>query len=283
MEQNTKEWLDWRRQGIGASDAPAIMGISPYTTPYKLWLEKIGKEDVTDDEEKNYVLEKGKELEPLARDMYEHRMKVKASPKLVEYETYPFVRASLDGFYDDVVVEIKYVGKSVWRKGDIVPHHYPQLQHQILCTNASRADCVLYNDEVDDIKIVSVKPHLHYMQKQLLPKEIQFWESVKLRIPPPLSDKDTLVLDLTDSEVTELIRLWEQNKKKLDAFTKLDKELKEKITAKLPHPKVKLHNIGIYKIEKKGNVDYKAIPELLGVNLEPYRKPGSTYYKFDVR
>ena len=37
LQQNTPEWLEFRRLRIGASDAPVIMEVSPYTTPYTLW------------------------------------------------------------------------------------------------------------------------------------------------------------------------------------------------------------------------------------------------------
>ena len=33
LHQNTPEWHQWRRQGIGASDAPVIMGETPFKTP----------------------------------------------------------------------------------------------------------------------------------------------------------------------------------------------------------------------------------------------------------
>lgn len=41
--QNTQEWEKFRLQKIGASDAPIIMGVSPWKTPFQLWLEKQGK------------------------------------------------------------------------------------------------------------------------------------------------------------------------------------------------------------------------------------------------
>src|SRR5262245_28628649 len=31
-----------RRTGIGASEVPAILGLSPYATPAAVWLEKVG-------------------------------------------------------------------------------------------------------------------------------------------------------------------------------------------------------------------------------------------------
>ena len=43
FEQNTNEWLSWRREGIGASDAPVIMGHSPWQKESELLLLKTGR------------------------------------------------------------------------------------------------------------------------------------------------------------------------------------------------------------------------------------------------
>ena len=41
-KQNTPEWLEFRKNKIGASDIPIIMGLSPYSTPLQLWKRKLG-------------------------------------------------------------------------------------------------------------------------------------------------------------------------------------------------------------------------------------------------
>lgn len=45
------EWLDFRRTHVGGSDVAAIMGLSPWRTPYQVWAEKVGlvePEDIGD-------------------------------------------------------------------------------------------------------------------------------------------------------------------------------------------------------------------------------------------
>ena len=37
LQQNTPEWHRWRKQGLGASDAPVIMGDAAFKTPRTLW------------------------------------------------------------------------------------------------------------------------------------------------------------------------------------------------------------------------------------------------------
>lgn len=34
------EWLEWRREGIGATDIAGVAGISPWATPWSVWAEK---------------------------------------------------------------------------------------------------------------------------------------------------------------------------------------------------------------------------------------------------
>ena len=48
--ENREKWLAVRNQGIGGSDASVIMGLNPYKSAYRLWLENRGiaePEDLT--------------------------------------------------------------------------------------------------------------------------------------------------------------------------------------------------------------------------------------------
>ncbi len=36
------EWLAWRRGGIGASDVAAVLGLSPWSSPWSIWADKVG-------------------------------------------------------------------------------------------------------------------------------------------------------------------------------------------------------------------------------------------------
>ena len=56
LEQGTKEWLDWRKFGITATDAYTIMGHG-FETPFSLWEVKTGKRNAPDI---NNVLRGGK-------------------------------------------------------------------------------------------------------------------------------------------------------------------------------------------------------------------------------
>ena len=38
-----EDWLEWRKKGIGGSDASVVCGISRYKSPVELWLDKTGQ------------------------------------------------------------------------------------------------------------------------------------------------------------------------------------------------------------------------------------------------
>jgi len=61
-EMDRPEWLDLRRSGIGGSDVAAVLGISPWTSPYTLWLDKTGRTDGSD--QSSTRLRAGTFLEP---------------------------------------------------------------------------------------------------------------------------------------------------------------------------------------------------------------------------
>ncbi len=42
LSQREEDWLDWRRQGVTATDAAILLNRSPYKTRWRLWAEKTG-------------------------------------------------------------------------------------------------------------------------------------------------------------------------------------------------------------------------------------------------
>lgn len=38
-----EDWLEYRKAGIGGSDAAVVCGISRYKSPVELWMEKTGQ------------------------------------------------------------------------------------------------------------------------------------------------------------------------------------------------------------------------------------------------
>lgn len=65
-----------RAKFVGGSDVAAILGVSPWKSPYELWLQKTGrapKEDVTPEQQKRF--DRGHRLEPVVLDMLVDRLR----------------------------------------------------------------------------------------------------------------------------------------------------------------------------------------------------------------
>jgi hypothetical protein len=55
-------------------------------------------------------------------------------------------------------------------------------------------------------------------------------------------------------------------------------DLRDKFKELMPHTRVKCNGYLAYYSEKLGNINYKAVPELQGVDLEKYRaKPSQVF------
>ncbi len=67
MTEQRKQWLKRRRKGIGASEAAAVLGLSPYHSPLSLFYEKTQEISTEDDSE---LKEWGLLLEPAIAKKY---------------------------------------------------------------------------------------------------------------------------------------------------------------------------------------------------------------------
>jgi putative phage-type endonuclease len=61
------DWLAARLKGITASEIAVLMGLSPYSSPYKLYHQKLGILPADDD---SAVMEKGRVLEPVIAEKF---------------------------------------------------------------------------------------------------------------------------------------------------------------------------------------------------------------------
>jgi putative phage-type endonuclease len=183
LVQGTEEWHAWRRGGIGASDAPILLGISPYKKPHKLWSEKVGL--VSADQGWKYVFERGHKIEAAARAYFEILNDQECPPICVELDDHPYIRASLDGYNADgnFILEVKYVGKDAM--GEEIPsHHFAQLQHQMLVTGATDVTYIRSNTGTE-FKIDSVARDQAFIDS-LLQSEVEFWRRVVEKDEPPV-------------------------------------------------------------------------------------------------
>ncbi|MCS4277390.1 putative phage-type endonuclease [Mycetocola sp. BIGb0189] len=92
---NTPEWLAARKAFLGASEVACVLGLSKWSTPLGIYLDKLSP-DVSDS--MNEQQELGHVLEPAVAEMVERRtgMKVLPSPGLVQSLVYAWLGATPD-------------------------------------------------------------------------------------------------------------------------------------------------------------------------------------------
>lgn len=110
VKPKNESFADFRRKGIGSSDASAVMGASPWCTPYQLWEQKTGR---AGGPEMNFQMRRGIELEPYARQSYENETGIRMPTERMIHKEHDFVRAHFDGINKlaRLVLEIKCSGR----------------------------------------------------------------------------------------------------------------------------------------------------------------------------
>ena len=151
LEQGTREWLDWRHSGIGASDASTVMGDNRFQSPSELLHQKKNKINT----EPNEKMRLGTSLEPVARDLYIEETGMLVEPQCLRSKEYSWMIASMDGITDDYahIVEIKCGRAAYWQanKGNVPSYYYGQLQHQLMITGLDLVDYWCYWPGYDGI------------------------------------------------------------------------------------------------------------------------------------
>lgn len=189
LDQSGSEWLAWRRQGIGASEAAAAIGANPWQSRLELWQRKTGPSESSDE---NADTRRGKELEPLARQLYCDLYDIEMKPVCGCHDRLPWMRASLDGISPDgkMILEIKSPRRHNYNTKLTEPpeYHFVQIQHQLYVSGADLCHYVTYcpakYNDGRAITVIAVRPDLDFIKGTLLPLLKEFWECVTTGKPP---------------------------------------------------------------------------------------------------
>jgi putative phage-type endonuclease len=271
LNQNTPEWHRWRMQGIGASDAPVIMGQTAFKTPRTLWSIKTGR---MQEGSAGPAARRGRDLERFARRAYERRTGIQMEPLCLVHGEFEWMRASLDGlsFDGSTLLEIKCPlnprDHSSARQGRIPSQYQAQLQHQLEVSRAERAH--YWSFDGSDGILVETRPDREYA-KRLVEAEVAFWQLVKEDRWPESANEE---LDLSaDIKWRRVALRYREVRLRLENAAAQELELRATLRCMATARRTYGCGVEVVKSSRKGAVDYSAVPELRGVNLEPYRKP----------
>lgn len=185
-KMSREEWLEARRQGVGGSDASAILGINPYSSPLKVYLDKIGKGE---EQETNEAMRQGTDLEQYVAERFtdETGKKVKRCNKILQHPDYPFMLANVDRLIvgENAGLECKTTSpysKFRFDEGEINPHYYWQSMHYMAVTGAEKWYVA--------ILVLGKAFHVFEVARdedaigKLIVAEEQFWNMVEQKTPP---------------------------------------------------------------------------------------------------
>ena len=143
--QGSPSWHAARAKHFCASEAAAALGLSKYTTRDKLLRQKATglAEEVSP--AKQRIFDAGHQAEALARPIAEGIAGTEFFPVVAtrEVDGMPLL-ASFDGIdlMDELIWENKLLNQSLVQQvqaGDLEPHYWLQLEHQLLVSGATRA------------------------------------------------------------------------------------------------------------------------------------------------
>lgn len=276
IDQNTPEWEAFRKDKIGASDAPIIMGISPYKTPFKLWQEKVG---IVQPDPETFPQKEGKRKEPLARAVLERELGMPLVPSVRLHKSIPWLMASLDAMDMEghAIAEIKCPGKhdhDLALSGQIPDKYFPQLQHQMEVCDLEMAYYFSFDGEKGIVlKVFRDDKYI----KHLLQEEEIFFSHMQNLEPPPLTDKDYQMQD--GPQWKKLASRFIHVSSELQNLQREEKAIREQLISMCDGQSSMGGGVKVSKCIRKGNVDYSQIPELKGLNLESFRKKTTEYWK----
>lgn len=275
IEQNTEEWVEFRRGKLGASHAPIIMSDSPWSTPFQLWETLTNRRPP---QEQNKWMSRGLELEPIARAKIEEHLGIKFDPICASHDEHEFLIASLDGYNEEhnIALEIKVPGKKdhdIAMSGDIPLKYYAQLQHQLYVSGASSS--FYYSFDGKDGVAHQVNPNPEY-QAMLLTELLKFWKCLQEDTPPELCDRD--FVKIQDSLLEQRLDKWYELSAQKASIEKQLKAITDDIKLAISHPLAKIGSYETMRSTRKGNIDYAAIDALKNIDLEAYRKPSISVF-----
>lgn len=183
-----EDWLRERRKSIGGSDAAAILGLSPWASPYTVWADKTGR---LPEQEETEAMRIGTDLEEYVANRFEQETGkwVRRWPYITRNSDYPFAHANIDRRVDgeSALLECKTTSSldlKQFRGVDFPERYYCQCVHYLAVTGYER--CYLA------VLVLGREFHVFTLERDedeiraLMAAESLFWEQyVVLDTPPP--------------------------------------------------------------------------------------------------
>lgn len=237
--QDHAKWLATRNLGIGGSDAGIIMGLSPFKSPYQLWLEKTGQAEPEDLSGNQAVYWGTVNEENIARWFAKETGKKVERCGTLQSTDHPFMIANIDRVVvgESAGLEIKTAGvqqASLWKDDEIPDSYYCQCLHYMAVTGLD-AWYIAVLIGGNDARWEKIERNEEDIQT-LIAAEKAFWELVTTKTAPPvdgsLSCSQALAARYADSRDEEITLPEEADTliARINGDTEIMDKLKEQIS-----------------------------------------------------
>lgn len=219
LNLDKREWLKYRKRGIGGSDAGAVCGLNPYRTAMQVYQDKVSGEI---EEVDNEAMRQGREFEDYVakRFMEATGKKVRRANAMFYNEENPFMLADVDRMVvgENAGLECKTASPYMadrWKDGNIPLSYQIQCYHYMAVSNADAwyLAVVIYGREFKYYKIERDEAVI----ADLIQIEKAFWENhvLKQQIPDPDGSKlaDSVIAEYYKNSIADTIPLTGFNEK----------------------------------------------------------------------
>ena len=228
-----EEWLQLRKGSIGGSDAGALVGMNPWSSPLQVYLDKKG---ISEEKETSEAMRLGTDLEDyVARRWMEKTGKTCRNDNFMyAHDEYDFITANIDRVVvgENAGLECKTTRMlSRDNEGEVPAYYYAQCQHYMLVKGFERMYLAVFDRTEPALYDFIVERNDDFINNELLPKEIEFWHEfvVKCEMPAPTEDDVETVKKLypkAAESITKQLFGVDANLARLNDIKKLQKDLK---------------------------------------------------------
>lgn len=286
--------LSPKRKGrITGSIVGAILGVNPYMSKADAMRYMVREWYGAEREFKgNQATEWGNANEQRAIDQLEllHLSAPVFDPTTViehgffVHPEYDWLGATPDGLVgDDAVVEIKCPwakrndNPPIFKTIKEQPHYYAQQQVEMACAGRTHCHFYQWTPYGDEHVLISYSPEWFLVT---LPKLEAFYQAylVEREMPNAQRYLEPKHQKQSNSFIVDLVNAYKGLSEGIKNLEQQKKDLLAEIIERCGERDSDISGHKLTKVTRKGSVNYKKIPELDGVDLDPYRANDSTYW-----
>lgn len=191
-EITREQWLEYRRSGIGGSDASTIVGLNPWSSPYVLFCDKMGALPEKDDSE---AMRQGRDLEQYVADRWMERTgkRCRRNNFMWRSTVWPWMLADIDREVVGENAGLECKTTSVYNRhdfasGEVPLTYYVQCQHYMAVMGFDRMylavlvlsrgfyDFIIERDEEEIAALTAA--------------EEEFWDRLQREEPPEIDGSE---------------------------------------------------------------------------------------------